>query len=1143
MTVLCRVPPYRVVEFSTNRVRIPLGLPYLAVRERGAEPISRSRRRLDVTSPRFTASSLLLLIALAGAGCSGDSHPPDLAWEYDFRRDAFTFENFALEDRGMPMSADLAARMFGADVTCVGGALPCTPTPEAAAWIAESNIALRAGYSEGFAILSMLFATGDLSPSDFGAETAAELVLPGNIALQAELAYWSASQYALPPTTNRRFTAEDVMQFLVEEAFAEGGERYRLAIARRTEAGFDFAHALVPIGYYRGERADLYFLRVYDSNRPQLEQVIRIDEGAGTWTYDMPLPDGSSVLYEGTRENGNALYFAPIAARRGVLPAPFERDGISVSTEGGLSALASVGDARVGVQGGAVIEENGAALVPVFASCRCGSRGPMRMTIPASGGSDVELTYSGGIGMDEEGGGSVVVNRPGHFSVEITGIDGDASEQDTVRVTEGGELTVASRSGTPVRARVTYQTEDGEVEVTVVVDDGADSVSVRLTPEGKVEVDSTGVDEGETTQVTVTRREPDGTATTSETSYTSDGEDTSRVAVDPETGETTGVELLQLCANGVQDTGETDVDCGGTVCGGCDVGLSCEENADCNGFCSSGTCRNDTCEDGVLNGTETDTDCGGTLCAPCAAPRACLVGSDCEDGVCVAETCRVTASPRLSVRGLSPGSTLGFDVVVDGVATRQTLSPSTAADVTHVLPLGYAFDVRLDNSDPALSCVFIRNITGWSGEGSPTLSGTVRPTELDVAIVDCSYSTAAVRANVQGLPPGAVLRITRDLDGTADTVSFNQNGLFTLGSAVSYRLAILSQPDPVTYGGSLVDTTCNFDVGGALVTDTGFRMPSRPESVALRCSVTSRPTGDAGVGMDAGVDGGRDAGMVADSGVDSGVDSGPPPSCMSGCSAVFDVPTADGVAPSGTFTVPAMCTQVFVAAWGAGGGAGGQETGFPPDRSYGGAGGYVEGTLPVTPGDVFTVWVGQGGEMAGVSAVFGTASIGSLYGTPASGGDGDGDGSFSAGGGSGGGLTSVRQTGSATLQFSVPGGGGGSSDAFAAPAGSGGDATSGGATGPSGEDAPSGDGGGGGGAGEPGGVGGSAFTFTDASGGAFGVLSGALTPMSSSTGNAVNTGSPDYALCTARRSAAASEPGGVGTTYGGDGCVVIRCVP
>jgi hypothetical protein len=77
-----------------------------------------------------------------------------------------------------------------------------------------------------------------------------------------------------------------------------------------------------------------------------------------------------------------------------------------------------------------------------------------------------------------------------------------------------------------------------------------------------------------------------------------------------------GVITPPSCSDGVQNFGETDVDCGGPECGPCDDGLGCVQADDCmSQVCQGGVCQAPSCSDGVQNGTETGTDCGG----PCPA--------------------------------------------------------------------------------------------------------------------------------------------------------------------------------------------------------------------------------------------------------------------------------------------------------------------------------------------------------------------------------------------------------------------------------------------------------------------------------------------------------------------------------------------
>ncbi|MCB9616961.1 MAG: hypothetical protein H6721_24935 [Sandaracinus sp.] len=93
-----------------------------------------------------------------------------------------------------------------------------------------------------------------------------------------------------------------------------------------------------------------------------------------------------------------------------------------------------------------------------------------------------------------------------------------------------------------------------------------------------------------------------------------------------------------VCGNGIADPAETDVDCGGELCGPCDDGLVCVADTDCeSGICDLGTCV--SCDDAIENGGETDLDCGGDDCAPCGDTQGCSVDTDCLSGRCEAGVC------------------------------------------------------------------------------------------------------------------------------------------------------------------------------------------------------------------------------------------------------------------------------------------------------------------------------------------------------------------------------------------------------------------------------------------------------------------------------------------------------------------------
>jgi hypothetical protein len=122
---------------------------------------------------------------------------------------------------------------------------------------------------------------------------------------------------------------------------------------------------------------------------------------------------------------------------------------------------------------------------------------------------------------------------------------------------------------------------------------------------------------------------------------------------------------------------------------------------------------------------------------------------------------------------------------------------------------------------------------------------------------------------------------------------------------------------------------------------------------------------------------------------------------------------------SGTWTPPAGVTSVTVDMWGAGGGSG---TGSNFEES-GGAGAYVHATtVPVTPGNVYTVTIGSGGT-GGATSTGGTGGSGFQ-----SGGNGSVDASQ---GGGGGGSTSFANDGTTLIACGGGGGAGGTTNASA----------------------------------------------------------------------------------------------------------------
>jgi len=95
----------------------------------------------------------------------------------------------------------------------------------------------------------------------------------------------------------------------------------------------------------------------------------------------------------------------------------------------------------------------------------------------------------------------------------------------------------------------------------------------------------------------------------------------------------------QTCTDEVKSSGETAVDCGGSVCPPCADGADCLAGSDCQSLVCASQCQAPACDDMVSNGDESDADCGGAECAPCDDGKACNVPGDCSSGVCDTNEC------------------------------------------------------------------------------------------------------------------------------------------------------------------------------------------------------------------------------------------------------------------------------------------------------------------------------------------------------------------------------------------------------------------------------------------------------------------------------------------------------------------------
>jgi hypothetical protein len=125
------------------------------------------------------------------------------------------------------------------------------------------------------------------------------------------------------------------------------------------------------------------------------------------------------------------------------------------------------------------------------------------------------------------------------------------------------------------------------------------------------------------------------------------------------------------CSNGMFDGDETDIDCGGPTCPGCQLNYECNVNSDCAGglFCvtGAGVCgltQTIGCSDGLVDQGETDVDCGGTQCPhTCASGKQCTSDNDCQPGLNCVGSFPATCAPPPSTcsNGIVDGDETDID--------------------------------------------------------------------------------------------------------------------------------------------------------------------------------------------------------------------------------------------------------------------------------------------------------------------------------------------------------------------------------------------------------------------------------------------------------------------------------------------------
>ncbi len=725
---------------------------------------------------------------LVVTGCGPQKLPARVDSSFKMERDSLAFPNFVTGYDGSAIDAEAMRRMFG-DGVCSNGGSPCLLTPGARAFMDDANAAMTGGRCEGFAVLASLLEAKKLKVEDFGASTARELKLDGNVTLQRELAYWFSTQ--LVPSAvaekTKKYMAKEVMPVLAEALGDKATERYRIGIVRKKGAVVSGGHSLTPLGYYRDPKnAAVYWVRVYDNNNPDGERLLKVDTAANRWEFEAAEnPKRGSRLYYGDDSNQNPLYLAPVFSRQGQLPCPFcAEGGAQVVSQGGAQVVVDTPAGPVGLSEGEFVASEGTSVSPSF-SAEFDTE-PTSVVIGvnhANLGGMSQVTAHVSAKSDPENPDALQAVGVLNSQIRSAVSDLKVTANDTFSAgATGARYENNSRTDLALSTEVPRGT--GTLSVTARVNGGSDDVSTNIdSSTGSVSV-AVGGATGAEVVVVVKSTDENGGETSAQLTFVSNGDaglvaDTAALA---DGGTLTGVvdnagttvTVTDACTDGKLSGSESDVDCGQVCTTKCELGRACLAAADCaSGLCQATThlCVADACADGARSSGETDIDCGGTSCAPCALQKACGGDGDCASGACRGSVCVPT---------------FALGVAVTGVPLNDPLTLANGSDSLVVNGDGtFAFPTRITGAYAVTVATQPASATCTVANASGTATSDVQLT------VTCTQGF-----RLGGTASGLGLGEQLILQNGSDVLPVFSNGAFTFATPVSgsYSVTVNSAP-------------------------------------------------------------------------------------------------------------------------------------------------------------------------------------------------------------------------------------------------------------------------------------------------------------------------------------------------------------
>ncbi|MGG7569020.1 hypothetical protein [Streptomyces sirii] len=246
------------------------------------------------------------------------------------KENGFSFDNYGAMVGGKS-AANLSKvemrKLFGNGVCRGGRAHACRLTPQAYKWMGEINKGLDGGHCYGFSVTSLLMWKGRrLKSASFGSKKVSSLKIEGNVALQRQLAYSSASEDSTKVAAGRiTGTPNAILDKLIAVLKPSAPEAYSLGFFKRDYAD---GHEVTPyaVKHNGGGRYDVL---IYDNNYNRQTRVMKFNRTKNSWSYNARInPDAKSELYEGGASD-KTLSLDPASPSVQQSRAPFAVDGLS----------------------------------------------------------------------------------------------------------------------------------------------------------------------------------------------------------------------------------------------------------------------------------------------------------------------------------------------------------------------------------------------------------------------------------------------------------------------------------------------------------------------------------------------------------------------------------------------------------------------------------------------------------------------------------------------------------------------------------------------------------------------------------------------------------------------------------------------